>query len=272
MVYCITSNKEDMTDLEPAERNPAEMRRTAFILIMVMTVGAFFILAAYKRHEASRDPNRPPIVSQVKKNLAAKNQDGKLVSLSDYEGKVWFVAPVCVSQLDENKHALAMMQELEKHYRENDQVGFALISIEGADQGVGSEELKIAADELGFDSSRVQLLTTGKTKKQRGYLKNQLRLGIVSERLASEVGKSGGKWKFPSQLALLDKEMHLRQRYDFKEAHEVQAMAEQKATEDPSIKEKEGFDNVIYAVRELKKILYINTEYILKEVSTGSQK
>jgi hypothetical protein len=37
-------------DLEPAERNPAELRRTAFILVANFLVGAAFVLYAYKKH------------------------------------------------------------------------------------------------------------------------------------------------------------------------------------------------------------------------------
>ena len=259
-------------DLEPSERNPAQIRKTVFILILMMIVGAVCVLVAYDRHEKSQDPNRPPITAKISKNLAAKNQNDQLVSLADLEGKVWFVAPICVTQLDENKHAIAMMQELEKHYVDNDQVNFAFVSIEGNDQGVTPAELKKVAVELGLDSPKVLFLTTGDTKKQRGYIKDQLRLGIVSERSESERSESGGKWKFPSQIALIDQGMHLRQRYDFKEAYDYQKQAEAELTKNSNLSDKEGFDRVLYAVKKLKETLYQNTEYVLNEKTTGSIK
>lgn len=256
-------------DLEPRERNPAEIRKTIFILISFMIAGAFFVLSAYKRHEQGMDEDRPAITARVKKNLGAKNQDGRIVSLAIFEDKVWFAAPLCVSQLEENKHALDMMKELAKHYEENDNVGFVLISIEGVDQGVGPEQLAEAALKLGVDTKRITLLTTGQTDKQRGYLKDQLRLGIVSERAK---GDPAGRWKFPSQIALIDQGMHLRQRYDFREAYQSQQIAEKDLAANPELADKPDFDRYINAVANLKKTLHANTEYVLAEVSTGTQK
>lgn len=255
-------------DLEPRERNPAEIRKTIFILIAMMIVGAAFVISAYKRHEASMDKDRPPISAKLSKNLGAKNQDGKVLSLSVFENKVWFVAPVCVTQLDENKYAIEMMKELVEHYRENDNVGFALISTEGVDMGVGPEQLAEAAQKLGVDTERLTLFTTGETAKQRGYLKDQLRLGIVSER---PEGDPAGKWKFPSQIALIDQGMHLRQRYDFREAHQSKQQAEIDLAENPELAGEEKFDRYINAVSNLKKTLHKNTEHVLAEVSIGTK-
>ncbi|MGJ8678314.1 MAG: hypothetical protein ACSHX0_12410 [Akkermansiaceae bacterium] len=259
-------------ELQPVEKDPVQLRRTAIILVVIMIVGATFVLLAYKRHEGKQDPNRPPISAKITKNLAAKNQYNTLVSLAEFEGAVWFVAPICVSQLDENKHAIAMIQELEEHYRENENVRFAFLSIEGVDQGVGPEQLAETAKALGFDeSSKVWFLTTGETKKQRGFIKDQLRLGIISERKLKD-GETGGKWQFPSQIALIDRGMHLRQRYDFKEVYEHQVRAERELAKRPELKEVEGFENVLYAVENLKNTLYSNTKFVLDEITTGSIK
>ena len=108
-----------------------------------MILGAAGILVAYKMKQsqkAEENRDRPPVVTKIKKMLKAKNQQGKLVNMYDLEGKIWFAVPVCVSQLDENEPALTMMQELQKHYAENDEVHLVLFSIEGVDQGVGSEQ------------------------------------------------------------------------------------------------------------------------------------
>lgn len=252
-------------DLEPAERNPAELRRTAIILIAIMIVGACFVLYAYRKHEQKQAPNRPPISAKITRNFAAKNQDNKLVSLSELEGKVWFAAPVCVGQLDENKHALAMMKELAQDYPDNN-VHFVLISIEGADMGVEPAQLAEAAKTLGIDDDRWWLLTTGDTGKQRGFLKDQLRLGLVLDRQQDESGK---QWKFPSQIALIDRGLHLRQRYDFKEAYQAQSAAEEKVAANPELKNEDNIDFYLKAVSLLKEKLIANTNYLLNETQTG---
>jgi hypothetical protein len=253
-------------DLEPAERNPAELRRTAFTLIAIMIVGAAFVLYAYKKHEQSSDPNRPPITAKITRNLATKNQQDEFASMSTFEGKVWFAAPFCISQLDENKHAIAAMKELDARYKDRKDVHFVLLSIEGVDQGVTPVQLAEAAQQLDIDNSRWSLLTSNDTNKQRGYIKDQLRLGLVSERLP---GDPKGKWKFPSQISLIDREMHVRQRYDFKQATEAQAEMEKNVAKHPELKEEENIDLYLRAVPLLREKMFANTDYVLNETSTG---
>lgn len=255
-------------DLEPAERNPAELRRTALILVAVMILGATFVLYAYFNHERAKDVDRPPITAKITRNLAAKNQHDQLIGLYDLEGKVWFAVPLCVSQLDENKHAISMMKELVKHYAEREDVFFVFVSIEGVDQGVGPEQLMEASKKLELTSPRCWFLTTGDTGKQRGYIKDQLRLGLVNSR---ESGDAVGKWKFPSQLALIDRAMHIRQRYDFSDAYDFQVKAEKELEKRPEVANEKGFDLVLHAVDELKKTLYANTEFVLSETKPGSK-
>lgn len=254
-------------DLEPAERNPAELRRTAFILIAIMIVGSAFVLYSYRKHEESQDPNRPPITAKITRNLASKNQRDEFASLSFLEGKVWFAAPFCVSQLDENKHAISMMKELDAHYKDRDDVHFVLVSIEGTDLGVTPKQLAEAEKQLGIDGSRWTLLTSNDTKKQRGYIKDQLRLGLVIERKGDELAQ--GKWKFPSQIALVDRELHLRQRYDFKEIYQAQEQTRKLVAEDESLKNNEKAKFLMDAMEHQKTKLIANTDYVLKETAPG---
>ena len=258
-------------DMEPAERNPAELRRTAFKLVGIMVIGAVVVLSAYfakSKKKAEENEGRPPITTKISRNFAAKNQEGKLVATYDLEGKVWFAIPVCVKQLDENKHAIAMMKEITEHYEGNDNLRFVAFSINGVDQGTNPEDLKRAMEQLGIDDQRWWFLTTGDTKKQRGYIKDQLRLGLVSERSS---GDPAGKWTFPSQIALIDRGMHIRQRYDFREAEQFEDAARELLKEKPELKDVEKFGSALHAVDELKKTLYTNTDFVLSETKTGSR-
>ena len=258
-----------IVELEPAERNPAELRRTAFILVGIMIFGAAFVLYAYVQSTKEKmDPNRPPIVTKISKKLKAQHQHGKLFNMFKLEGKAWFAVPVSVSQLEENQHALKVMRELQEHYADNENVHFVLISVEGVDQGVGPEQLAKAAKELGMTGERTWWLTTGETDKQRGFIKDVLRLGIIAER---DSGDPAGKWKFPSQLALIDRDMHLRQRYDFREAHEVQQKTEMEVEKNPDLKDEENIGLYLRAYPLLKEKLLANTEYVLAEIKTGTK-
>ena len=258
-------------NMEPAERNPAQLRRTALKLVGIMIIGAAVVLSAYfakSKQKAEANEGRPPITTKISRNFAAKNHEGKLVATYDLEGKVWFAVPVCVNQLDENKHALAMMKEIAKHYEGDDNLRFVAVSVNGVDQGVEPADLKLAMDQLSISDDRWWFLTTGNTKKQRGYIKDQLRLGIVSERPDED---QAGKWKFPSQIALIDREMHIRQRYDFREAAEFEREAHELLKEKPELQDNEKFKSALNAVDELKKTLYTNIDFVLSETKTGSR-
>jgi hypothetical protein len=65
--------------------------------------------------------------------------------------------------------------------------------------------------------------------------------------------------------------MHIRHRYDFKEAREFEIKAEKELIKRPELKDEKGFDLVLNAVDELKKTLYANIEFVLNETKTGSQ-
>ena len=253
-------------DLEPAERNPAELRRTALILVAIMIVGAAFVLYAYKKHEQGIDPNRPPITAKITRNLAAKNQRDEFASLSFLEGKVWFAAPFCCSQLNENKRAIAAMKEIDAHYKDRNDIHFVLMSIEGVDQGITPQQLAEAAQQLGVDGTRWTLLTSNNTKKQRGYIKDQLKLGIVSPR---ESGDPAGKWKFPSEIALVDQGLHMRRRYDFGETHQAETEMEKKIQQYPELKDEKNIDYYLKASSRLMETLIANTDYVFAETQTG---
>lgn len=275
-------------DLEPADIDPSQLRRTAWKLVLVMALGAAGILAAYKikmSQQASESPDRPPVVGKISKLLKAQDQRGELFNMYDLEGKVWFAAAVYVSNPGENHAVLTTMRELQERYAENEDVHLVLISIEGVDEGVGPEQLAKAAAGLGLTGPRTWWLTTGETDKQRGFIKDQMRLGLVTERGEGikfwfpsafsnlpEGFADAGQYRFPALVALVDRGLHLRQRYDLREARQYQDRAAAELEKRPGVRDEEGFDKVLNAVEELKKTLHRNTEFVLKETSTGSQK
>ncbi|MGB0776276.1 MAG: hypothetical protein ACPGUY_10550, partial [Akkermansiaceae bacterium] len=206
------------------------------------------------------------ILTKLTQNFAAKNQHDEFTSFSPLDGKIWFAAPICVSQLEENKHAITMMKEIDAHYSGRDDIHFVLISIDGEDHGVGPAQLAEAAKKLGLPDTRWTLLTSSNTDRQRGLIKDKLRLGLVLKR---DKGDPAGKWKFPSEIALLDHERHLRGRYDFKETHEVAAEYKEKVKEHPELLKDKNIDAYIKATELLRETLYKHTDYVLNEAKSA---
>ena len=77
-------------DLEPAERDPVKLRKTAFILAAVMLVGGVLVMMDYLRTiRAQEQTGRPAFEGRLNKNFAAVGHDKKLVTIGELEGKVW---------------------------------------------------------------------------------------------------------------------------------------------------------------------------------------
>lgn len=262
-------------DLEPAERNPAELRKTALMLVAVMIVGAVGILAAYhikSRAQAQENPDRPPLVAKLTYNFGAKNQDDKVVGIADLEGKVWLAALVAVGQPEQNKLAIDEMLKLAERYKDNADVRFVLLSVDSADHGVDPAQLAAEAERRGLKSPQWWLLASSNTEEQRGYIKDQLRLGLVSERLESDPERELlGRWKFPSLIALIDRKRHLRQRYDFREALDAQEKVASEVEKNPELKKQKNVELYLRAVPLLREKMIANTDFVLAEEAPGTR-
>ena len=253
--------------LEPAERNPAELRRTAFILLAIAVIGGIMVTWSY-REKTDPDPDRPPIVSRLNRNFAAVNQNGEGVDLGKLEGQVWLATAVVLSDKEAFADTLAVMREVETEFGPEEVSKFVCLALDPETDR--PEQLKAYADELGLSADRWWFLAAGE-EPIRGYAKDHLRLGTVDE--------SGESLKAPSVVTIIDQHRHLRGRYDFRQAREVAESAKKLLAEEPERAEEfeddfgqrpEAFtdDDV-----ELKEHLFKALRHILTEdLEQGAEK
>ena len=213
----------DRTKLEPAERNPAELRRTALILLAMAVIGGIMVTTAYRKG-TEPEPDRPPIVSRLNRNFAAVNQDREGVDLGMLEGKVWLASAIALSDREAFSDTLAAFREVEKEFGPEEVGKFVILALDPEQDR--PEQLKAIAEELGVSSDRWWFLAAGE-EPIRGYAKDHLRLGTVTENDAGKVVKA------PSVLTIVDQHRHLRGRYDFRQAREVSESAQKLLAEEP---------------------------------------
>ncbi|MGE9266955.1 MAG: hypothetical protein ACQKBY_02565, partial [Verrucomicrobiales bacterium] len=82
----------DVKNLEPAERDPVKLRRTAFALLAFMVFGGVVLQFAYQRYQqrqAEVDGHRPSYNHAVRKNISFVTQGGEIRQIADLEGRVW---------------------------------------------------------------------------------------------------------------------------------------------------------------------------------------
>ena len=255
----------DVSNLEPAERNPAQLRKTAFIILAVAFFGGAMIMAAYLV-KTRGGTDRPAIVNRLESNFAAVNQDGETVDLGQLEGGIWLVTVMALSQPEVSRDSLQLMREIEAQYSAAQVVKFVCFTVDPKNDT--PEKLAAFAREQGVDSERWWFLAAGE-EPVRGYVKDHLLLGTVVDQRARD-----GELTFPSLVGLIDQHRHLRGRYDFRQAREVAESAAKLLREEPERADEfyEDFgrrpEEFLDEREELKGLLEKAIDYILTEKLT----
>lgn len=215
--------KDARPELEPVERDPAQLRKTGLSLLAIMLVGGVMISAAYLvKRKSDLAEDRPAIRGRLTKNLALVNDRKEAVSLGDLEGKVWLATQVCLSQREEMERSVAAMQWLEQELGERDDLRFVCFAIDP--ERDGPEALAGFRAELGV-GSRWWFVGAGE-EPIRGYLSKEMKLGDV------RVDEKGAV-VFDSMVLLVDRHLHLRPAYDFNRAWAVEDAARRLIEEEP---------------------------------------
>lgn len=229
------------TEMEPAERDPKAIRRTVIILIILMVGGGSLIFWKYQQSEKEKavevEKGRAPRISRLTSNFNAIAQDGKARNLFELEGKVWVVAPIVASQPQENEIVLREMKALAERYKGDERFHLVCLSVEDPKK-VGYEKLAELAEEVGADVNQWWFLAAG-DKEVRGYMKDNLKLGMVTERKGTDAEKYG-KLDAPAKLRIVDQSRRLRgdqEQFDFDFAKFKEEEAKKDIAKDPKLAE-----------------------------------
>lgn len=210
-------------ELEPAERDPAKLRKTAVILLAIMLVGGVMIMVAYlvKRRGDLAD-DRPAIRGRLTRNLAFVNDRKETGSVGGLEGKVWLATQVCLSRRKEMARAIEVMQWVDGKFGGREDLRFVCFAVDPNRDG--PEELAGLREDLGV-GERWWFVAAGEEPIRR-YLKNQMKLGGVRV-------DDNGSVEFDSMVLLVDRHLHLRPAYDFNQAWAVQDAARRLLDDEP---------------------------------------
>ena len=194
------------SDLQPAERDPKRLRRTAWILVVIMVVGGILVLKAYENRAVDRaDDTRPSVVHRIRKerDLRVVRQDGTTADLFDLRGKVWAVHALSLRDSDASRRSLAVMQRLAARHPDND--GFRLVTLvidPPADPAEAVGRLRGLADARGMRLPQ-WLVATNEAATLHKFIKGELK----SSRHPHE---EGGRWVYDTSVMLIDRGGHLR--------------------------------------------------------------
>ena len=156
--------------LEPAEVDPKKLRKTAFILVGMMLLGAVAVTAAYiKLATNQKEDYRPAFVNELKGHMQLQLADGTVTDTSQIEPDIWLYYQTSFAERDSH-------EEREK--------AFALLPAEGVqrveffvDMDPNSEEDRATMATLPTQPGLWRV--AGKAKVVEKYLKSGIRFGTV---------------------------------------------------------------------------------------------
>jgi cytochrome oxidase Cu insertion factor (SCO1/SenC/PrrC family) len=187
-------------DLEPAERDPVKLRRTAFILVGIMLLGAVLVLVAYNRNAANQaDNDRPAMISRLNGNFKLWRQDESEAALLDLEGKVIVIVPVVFSQNDWQATA-GVLKDLQKRYGAQGEVTIVMLTLDPENEP--PKVLAEQARELGAELPS-WWLATAREESVHKFVKNRLKANLYP--FLRE-----GKWVYDPALVVIDRNRHIR--------------------------------------------------------------
>lgn len=191
--------------LEPAERDPKKLRRTALILVAIMVIGSVLVLAAYNRKAAKlADDDRASFVTRLrpeKHDFKLWRQDESEAGLLELTGNVFVIAPVVFEQPETWKTTRQVLLDLKERYAGRDD--FHIVTITLDPENEPPAELAEHAAELGAELP-FWWLAGAREESVHKYFKNVLQSGFMPE-------KKDGTWNYDPAVIVIDRDRHVRQ-------------------------------------------------------------
>jgi len=191
----------DVSQLEPADRDPVKLRNTALILVAIMIIGGTLIFTAYRKYTQAL-PFSPSILDRFSEFETIKLHESELGSqhITAFWGKVWVAAAVSRKEPEKSELNLKILHEVLEEFPEEERPPLMLFFIDAK-----PEE---AADLKGlypqFGSSEQCWRVAANDELVRDTLKKGLKIEVhipkdESEAIYTQAG-----------IAIVDKNRHLR--------------------------------------------------------------
>lgn len=190
-------------NLEPAERDPRKLRRTALILLALMLVSGVGIFTAYVKYtQRTEVDNRPAFDNRLfPHDLKVRLQDGSENGLLALDGKVWVAASVWAKNPDSWARTREVMRRIQKRYA--DRADFRLVCLTVDPEKETPEVMAEVAKQTGAElpqwwfAAPVDVMTGAK------YLKNNFKQNLYPH-------KVGDNWMYDTKIMVIDRNLHVR--------------------------------------------------------------
>lgn len=192
--------------LEPAVRNPKQLRRTAWILVGLMVVGGWLVLKAYNSYVANRvADDRPAMIHRIlpQRSLRVIRQDGEKADLMDLRDKVFAIHVVHLDQLEESRLSLEALKRAAESYVANEDFRIVTLVLNPGPAEKALERLKAAAAEMKVELPQWWVATNDPETLSK-FIRKELKPSLPPREV-------DGRWEFDASIVLVDRNGHLRQ-------------------------------------------------------------
>lgn len=251
--------------LEPAERDPAKLRKTGLSIAVLMIIGGVLVTFAYRlKHQADEQDARPHVVQRLTEVFFGRDQNNKAFSTEQLKGKTTLFTPLSLREGDRMKEALSAMRDLSRRFPDDESLRFLGITVDP--EADGPDELQRLLEDLEVAGDERWYFVQAEEEAARGYIRHKIR----AEFKESVSSLEGPRERFRSTLVFIDENLHvLAPSFDLNLAREVAADAERLLEESPEeakrLKARERVDDVEKARARLDAVLRYIREGDLKE-------
>lgn len=192
-------------DTESPAVPQAQLRRTAWILVVIMVVGGFLILKSYEKMTAGQSKDdRPAMVHQIRKerDLTVMRQDGQATPLFELRGKVIAVHCISLGNPKTAQRSFQVVKRLSESIADMPDLQLVTLVIDPPPAEESVKTLQQSAENLGIALPHWWLATT-EEKTLHKFIRNDLRTAIPPH-------KTNEEWQFETSVFLIDRNGHLR--------------------------------------------------------------
>lgn len=192
-------------DLEPAERDPKKLRRTAWILMAIMLAGGFLVLKAYEDWAAKQATDtRPAIIHRIQKerDLRLLRQDGKQAELFDLRGGVFVLNVLSLRDPDAAARSMAVMKRLADQRANEKDFHLVTLVLDPIPADQLRDTLAKAAETHGMKLPQ-WWLGSNEPGTLHKFIKNELKASVFPY-------ETNGKWNYDPAIVLIDRNGHIR--------------------------------------------------------------
>ena len=218
----------DVSQLEPADRDPKKLRATALKLVIFMVVSGVVLTFSYRRYqENTSDSRRPSFETRITEpEVELLTADGKLRNLQELQGNVTLVLTLPKTPNPASQPSLDALRVVMSQFKSAPQKPRVLVFVlDGSNSN--PEEMSEVLEEYGKEPEVLRVVADEDAKTSlRSFTKTKMRFNRVPT-------EKNGVFDYDTRLVLLDQNMFIRgipgltEGWDFETVAEMERKYEQ---------------------------------------------